>query len=99
MRLVQCPPCCHCGLRCQICCEFCQCANCCEEEDEEEELVQYISAFDVRNTAGRQAQDAQGSFVYPNGDKYLGEWQAGKRHGYGEFIGADGTRYSVKLSS
>lgn len=44
---------------------------------------------------GKQASDEQKqTHVYPNGDKYIGELHAGKKHGFGELIKSDGKRYS-----
>ena len=36
------------------------------------------------------SDDGNGMMRYANGDKYLGEWEKGKRHGKGTFEGADG---------
>lgn len=37
--------------------------------------------------------NGQGTYVWPNGDKYVGEWQHGKRHGKGMLVWPDGDRY------
>ena len=38
-------------------------------------------------------ENGQGTMVFPNGDKYVGEWKDDKRDGQGVCTGADGTRY------
>ena len=35
----------------------------------------------------------QGTLAYANGDKYEGEWESDKKHGYGIATGFDGTKY------
>ena len=37
-------------------------------------------------------KEGEDTFVYSNGDKYIGEMRDNKRHGYGELIRKDGTR-------
>jgi len=34
--------------------------------------------------------DGQGTFTYPNGEKYEGEWKNGKKHGHGTYTWSDG---------
>ncbi len=34
-----------------------------------------------------------GSMTYPDGDKYVGEWKDGKRHGEGTYTWSDGDKY------
>ena len=34
-----------------------------------------------------------GTYIWPNGDKYIGEWKNGKRDGIGSFIWPEGDRY------
>lgn len=34
--------------------------------------------------------DGQGTILYPNGEKYVGEWKNGKYHGKGSYIYPDG---------
>ena len=41
--------------------------------------------------------DGYHNFFYQNGDKYEGEWKAGKKHGLGRYIRADGTVYQVEI--
>lgn len=36
-----------------------------------------------RNEEGQR--HGQGEAIHPNGDKYVGEYKAGKRHGYGKY--------------
>jgi len=33
------------------------------------------------------------TYIYPNGDKYVGEWKDGKRHGYGTVTYVDGEKF------
>lgn len=37
--------------------------------------------------------DGLGTYLWPNGDKYVGEWKDGKRNGRGSFIWPEGDRY------
>ena len=37
--------------------------------------------------------DGQGTYIYPNGEKYVGDWKNGKYHGHGTFIYPDGNMY------
>ncbi|MBF0518658.1 MAG: protein kinase [Nitrospirae bacterium] len=38
--------------------------------------------------------DGQGTYIWPNSDKYIGQWKDRKRHGDGEFFSwADGIKY------
>ena len=37
--------------------------------------------------------DGQGTFTYPNGEKYVGDWKNGKYHGHGTFTYPDGNMY------
>ena len=34
-----------------------------------------------------------GTYTWPNGEKYVGEWENGERHGYGKFSYFDGDVY------
>lgn len=34
-----------------------------------------------------------GEFRSPNGDRYVGEWLNGKRHGHGKFFYVNGDKY------
>ena len=34
----------------------------------------------------------QGTFTYPDGGKYVGEWQYNKKHGQGEYTFPDGSK-------
>ena len=40
-----------------------------------------------------ETKDGQGTFIYDNGDKYVGEFKDGRRHGQGTFTAADGDKY------
>jgi len=44
----------------------------------------------IRFTSKEKARNI-GSYVWPNNDKYEGEWKNGKRDGYGIFVSEDGT--------
>ena len=35
-------------------------------------------------------REGQGTFVWADGRKYIGEWKAGKQHGVGTYISKDG---------
>jgi len=37
--------------------------------------------------------DGQGTYIYPNGEKYEGDWKNGKYHGQGTFTYPDGVKY------
>ena len=37
--------------------------------------------------------DGQGTFTYPNGEKYVGDWKNGKYNGHGTFTYPDGNMY------
>ena len=34
--------------------------------------------------------DGQGTYIYPNGEKYVGDWKNGKYHGHGTYTFSDG---------
>ena len=38
-------------------------------------------------------QNGQGTFIYPDGKRYVGEWKDGKRHGQGVSTHPDGWKY------
>lgn len=38
--------------------------------------------------------NGQGTYIWPNGDKFAGEWKNGKRNGHGSFIWPEGDRYT-----
>ena len=40
-----------------------------------------------------------GTYVWPNGNVYMGKWQDGKRHGMGTLYCADGTVQSGTWAS
>ena len=44
------------------------------------------------------AKHGLGTYTWPNGAMYSGEWQAGCMHGVGTFEGPDGTTYQARLS-
>ena len=35
----------------------------------------------------------EGTYTWPDGDTYTGEWKDGKQHGQGTYTGVDGSRY------
>ena len=37
--------------------------------------------------------NGQGTYIYPNGEKYVGDWKNGKYHGQGTFTYRDGSKY------
>ena len=37
--------------------------------------------------------DGQGTYIYPNGEKYVGDWKNGKYHGHGTYTWSDGRKY------
>ena len=37
--------------------------------------------------------NGQGTYIYPNGEKYVGDWKNGKYHGHGTFTYPDGNMY------
>ena len=37
--------------------------------------------------------NGQGTYIYPNGEKYEGDWKNGKYHGHGTFTYPDGNMY------
>ena len=37
--------------------------------------------------------DGQGTFTYPNGEKYEGDWKNGKYNGQGTYTWSDGEKY------
>lgn len=41
--------------------------------------------------ASETVKGGDDAFVYPNGDKYIGEMRNNKKHGYGELIRKDGS--------
>ena len=40
--------------------------------------------------------NGQGTYIYPNGEKYRGDWKNGKYHGHGTFTYPDGIMYVGK---
>ena len=41
--------------------------------------------------------NGQGTYIYPNGEKYEGDWKNGKYHGHGTFTYPDGSKYVGKF--
>ena len=39
-------------------------------------------------------QDGKGTFLFPGGSKYIGEWKNGQMNGKGEFISSSGAKYT-----
>ena len=37
--------------------------------------------------------NGQGTYIYPNGEKYVGDWKNGKYHGQGTYTWSDGRKY------
>ena len=37
--------------------------------------------------------DGRGIMLFPNGDRYQGEWKDGRRHGQGIYVSSDGDKY------
>ena len=37
--------------------------------------------------------DGQGTYIYPNGEKYEGDWKNGKYHGHGTYSWSNGNKY------
>ena len=37
--------------------------------------------------------NGQGTYIYPNGEKYVVDWKNGKYHGHGTFTYPDGIMY------
>ena len=37
--------------------------------------------------------NGQGTYIYPNGEKYEGDWKNGKYHGHGTFTSFEGDKY------
>ena len=40
--------------------------------------------------------EGRGKYIYPNGEKYVGDWKNGKYHGHGTFTSRDGFVYVGK---
>lgn len=84
IKHIECPLFCRCPSCIRSCCEgVCECADCCDVEDEDLEAV-----------LQEQPRPRHGErlYKYDNGDEYNGHWKNGLRHGKGELIRADGTR-------
>ena len=56
-----------------------------------EDLFVYVDQFDVSldETGEREVER---DYFYQNGDKYVGDWKNGRRHGYGNYTYANGKR-------
>ena len=37
--------------------------------------------------------NGQGTYIYPNGEKYEGDWKNGKYHGHGTYSWSNGNKY------
>ena len=37
--------------------------------------------------------NGQGTYIYPNGEKYVGNWKNGREHGQGTFTSFEGDKY------
>jgi len=37
--------------------------------------------------------NGQGTYIYPNGEKYVGDWKNGKYHGHGTYSWSNGNKY------
>ncbi len=58
-------------------------------------LIQVPSASQTGCVSG-DCENGQGTFIYDNGDKYVGQWQDGKRSGDGVYTWSDGDKYEGK---
>ena len=50
--------------------------------------------FSCRDKTGcilGDCENGYGTFIWPSGNKYVGEWKDGKKHGQGTYTYADGT--------
>merc|ERR1712224_1121673 len=66
-----------------------------EPEDDEEGAAmprggKYLGVFANNQRGCKEDQDprkapSEGTFSYPNGDVYVGQWRAGKKHGSGSY--------------
>ena len=56
-----------------------------------DEFQDYIQTSDEYNMTDNLSEShGKGSYIYTNGDKYVGEWKKGLRHGKGIFTHSDG---------
>ena len=59
-----------------------------------------LVCFSSTNIFGKCIQgdckNGQGTFTYPDGREYIGEWKDGKKHGYGTMTSPDGSKYVGK---
>ena len=80
---------CEFGEKCRCCAwciqnfgPCCQCGDCCDVEGDSLPFME----------ASETVKGGDDAFVYPNGDRYIGEMRNNKKHGYGELIRKDGSR-------
>lgn len=90
LKSIECPACCRCPSPIKTCTEgCCECADCCDDVDQDMEAV--LQADKPRPRHG------EARYTYENGDIYHGHWKNGLRHGKGELMRADGTRLVNRL--
>mgnify|MGYP000205831460 CR=1 FL=1 len=56
-----------------------------------EDCSVYVDKFDVSVDESGGREDERG-YLYQNGDRYVGDWKNGRRHGYGNYTYANGKR-------
>jgi S1-C subfamily serine protease len=49
--------------------------------------------------ATQRFHNCYGTFLYFNGNKYIGEWKSGRRHGLGTFFGSRGAKFIGEFKS
>ena len=59
-------------------------------------LLLLVCSFPM-NTFGEcikgDCQNGQGTYTFPDGEKYVGEWENNKKHGQGTYTFPDGSKY------
>ena len=60
-------------------------------------LVHVTSVLALPTCNGDYRGPCEGSYAWPNGQKYVGEFRDDKRHGHGTFIFASGAKYVGKF--
>lgn len=56
-----------------------------------EDCFVYVDKFDVSVDEGGE-REVERAYFYQNGDRYVGDWKNGRRHGYGNYTYANGKR-------
>lgn len=69
------------------------CLKCCDVEDSITVVQHYSNGKyeGTMNVSGNKRQ-GRGTYTWNNGDKYVGEWYAGKKHGAGEYFYSSGNK-------